>query len=162
MPKTQLDSSSHFYTVPVCDGQTDRQTYIHTNLYSAKNRETESEVLTHRDSIHRARRLSCNASADELHRIYRAVIQVCRSVVQVYVDVADINDNSPYFTPDSRTIQLSELSAPGTAVLLPASHDPDTTSNSVTQYQHGGPADGQPRPRHRVQLCHTVPTRRSC
>ena len=135
MPKTQLDSSSHFYTVPVCDGQTDRQTYIHTNLYSAKNRETESEVLTHRDSIHRARRLSCNASADELHRIYRAVIQVCRSVVQVYVDVADINDNSPYFTPDSRTIQLSELSAPGTAVLLPASHDPDTTSNSVTQYR---------------------------
>jgi len=49
--------------------------------------------------------------------------------------VADINDNSPYFVPETRTIQLSELSAAGTAVLLPASHDPDTTANSVTSYK---------------------------
>lgn len=49
--------------------------------------------------------------------------------------MADINDNSPYFLPDTRTIQLSELSAAGTAVLLPATHDADTTANSVTSYQ---------------------------
>ena len=54
---------------------------------------------------------------------------------QVYIDVADINDNSPYFVPDTRTIQLSELSAAGTAVLLPATHDADTAANSVTRYQ---------------------------
>jgi len=54
---------------------------------------------------------------------------------QIYIDVADINDNSPYFVPDTRTIQMSELSAVGTAVLLPATHDDDATSNSVTSYQ---------------------------
>ena len=51
------------------------------------------------------------------------------------IDVADINDNSPYFDPDTRTIQLSELSAAGTAVVLPATHDADTAANSVTSYQ---------------------------
>ena len=53
----------------------------------------------------------------------------------MYIDVADINDNSPYFEPDTRTIQLSELSAAGTTVLLPATHDADTAANSVTSYQ---------------------------
>jgi len=59
------------------------------------------------------------------------------------VDVADINDNSPFFLPDTRTIQLSELSAPGTAVLLPVSHDADTTANSVTSYQLNAADDDQ-------------------
>ena len=59
---------------------------------------------------------------------------VCNGL-QIYIDVADINDNDPYFLPDTRMIQLSELSAPGTAVLLPATHDADTTANSVTSYQ---------------------------
>jgi len=58
--------------------------------------------------------------------------------LQVYIDVVDINDNSPYFVPDTRTIQLSELSAAGTAVLLPSSRDDDTTANSVTSYQLRG------------------------
>lgn len=48
--------------------------------------------------------------------------------------MVDINDNDPYFEPDIRTIQLSELSVPGTAVLLPATHDADTSANSVTSY----------------------------
>jgi len=60
---------------------------------------------------------------------------------QVYIDVADINDNSPFFLPDTRTIQLSELSSTGTAVLLPASHDADTTANSVTSYHLNAAAE---------------------
>jgi len=62
------------------------------------------------------------------------------------VDVLDVNDNSPFFIPDTRTIQLSELSTRGTAVLLPPSHDPDTPANSVTGYQlHAPDADDQQR-----------------
>lgn len=49
--------------------------------------------------------------------------------------MADINDNSPHFEPDTRTIQLSELSIAGTAVVLPFARDDDTSANSVTSYQ---------------------------
>ena len=62
----------------------------------------------------------------------------------MYIDVADINDNSPHFASDTRTIQLSELSAPGTAVLLPASHDADTAANSVTSYRLSAAVESPP------------------
>lgn len=61
-------------------------------------------------------------------------MSVCNEL-QVYIEVADINDNSPYFEPDTRTFQLSELSAAGTAVLLPVTHDADTAANSVMSYE---------------------------
>lgn len=73
-------------------------------------------------------------------------MQNAMSDMQVYIDVADINDNSPYFVQDTRTFQLSELSAAGTAILLPAPVDADATANSATSYQLSAAADSADQP----------------
>ena len=63
------------------------------------------------------------------------------SIMQVYVEIMDINDNSPSFYPDSRIIELSESTPLGTAVLLPLATDPDAGQNSVQRYELTGDAD---------------------
>ncbi|XP_063278126.1 protocadherin-23 [Prinia subflava] len=46
-------------------------------------------------------------------------------VVQVEIAVIDVNDHPPRFPKDSLQLNISELSPPGTAFLLPAARDPD-------------------------------------
>lgn len=55
-------------------------------------------------------------------------------IFPVEVEILDINDNSPMFTADVISLQLSELLAPGARFPLESAHDPDVGLNSVAKY----------------------------
>ncbi|XP_036069862.1 protocadherin alpha-2 isoform X10 [Oryzias melastigma] len=54
---------------------------------------------------------------------------------RVEVQITDINDNSPYFSPPETTLNISESLSPGEKYLLPIANDADTGSNSVKSYK---------------------------
>ncbi|XP_040187919.1 protocadherin-23 [Rana temporaria] len=55
-------------------------------------------------------------------------------VVQVEITVRDVNDHSPTFPVQSLSLQVSELTPPGTTFRLPAAWDPDKGEHGLRGY----------------------------
>ncbi|XP_044133362.1 protocadherin alpha-3-like [Bufo gargarizans] len=58
--------------------------------------------------------------------------------VQMYrveVEIEDINDNNPAFSPTVTNLIISEIKLPGSRFLLKVATDPDLGTNSVTHYE---------------------------
>ncbi|XP_015205210.2 protocadherin gamma-C5-like isoform X5 [Lepisosteus oculatus] len=53
---------------------------------------------------------------------------------RVEVEVQDINDNSPLFLTNERTLKIAESTAPGVRFPLESAQDPDVGSNSLKSY----------------------------
>ncbi|XP_078405894.1 protocadherin alpha-C2-like [Cetorhinus maximus] len=51
------------------------------------------------------------------------------------VEILDVNDNSPHFSKDEFSLQISELIAQGARFPLESAHDPDVGSNTISTYQ---------------------------
>lgn len=60
-------------------------------------------------------------------------------IVKVSVDIIDINDNSPVFSPSSATHEMLESASLGSFVPLPSAVDLDTSAFAVRQYELVGP-----------------------
>uniref|UniRef100_UPI00398EF101 protocadherin-10-like n=1 Tax=Pristiophorus japonicus TaxID=55135 RepID=UPI00398EF101 len=54
---------------------------------------------------------------------------------RVVVEILDVNDNSPNFSQDEFSLQISELIAPGARCPLESAHDEDVGTNAITTYQ---------------------------
>ncbi|KAG8439048.1 hypothetical protein GDO86_005301, partial [Hymenochirus boettgeri] len=57
------------------------------------------------------------------------------NVFTVKIEVEDINDNSPSFFNEAVTLEMVELTLPGTRFVLQTAEDPDIGINSVQSYQ---------------------------
>ncbi|XP_068182557.1 protocadherin alpha-8-like [Antennarius striatus] len=53
----------------------------------------------------------------------------------VAVEITDVNDNSPIFKEQEKTIDISESVVPGKHFQLPTAHDPDVVVNAVRVYK---------------------------
>ncbi|XP_074505764.1 protocadherin alpha-8-like [Sebastes fasciatus] len=53
----------------------------------------------------------------------------------VGVEIIDVNDNSPSFKEDEKTLEMSESTVPGKRLQLPTAHDPDVVTNTVRVYK---------------------------
>ncbi|GCB65940.1 hypothetical protein scyTo_0000504 [Scyliorhinus torazame] len=53
----------------------------------------------------------------------------------VTVEILDVNDNSPSFSKDKFSLQISELTGPGARFPVESAHDPDVGSNTISIYQ---------------------------
>ncbi|KAM9849595.1 protocadherin alpha-3-like [Aulostomus maculatus] len=65
----------------------------------------------------------------------QAVLSDPMNVHRIDVNILDINDNSPVFTEQTHTLEISESVTPGERYLLPVALDADTGTNSVKTYK---------------------------
>ncbi|KAM9849596.1 protocadherin alpha-13-like [Aulostomus maculatus] len=65
----------------------------------------------------------------------QAVLSDPMNVHRIDVNILDINDNSPVFTEQTHTLEISESMTPGERYLLPIAEDADTGTNSVKTYK---------------------------
>lgn len=81
---------------------------------------------------------------DECVQVERCVLTVSVGVLMnrsdyvvltVNVDLLDLNDNSPRFTPDTKVITIKENARPGLYFNLPAAEDIDGPKYGVTRYE---------------------------
>ncbi|XP_028272664.1 protocadherin alpha-3-like [Parambassis ranga] len=57
------------------------------------------------------------------------------NIHRIEINILDINDNSPSFSEQSHSLNISELLSPGERYLLPVAEDADTGSNTVKTYK---------------------------
>lgn len=56
-------------------------------------------------------------------------------IIKVVIEIVDINDNDPIFTPASLAVEMSEASLTGSYVTLPAAFDPDSSPFGIERYE---------------------------
>ncbi|XP_044136948.1 protocadherin gamma-B1-like isoform X6 [Bufo gargarizans] len=66
---------------------------------------------------------------------FDSVIEKPFNVFRVTVELQDINDNSPRFFHETFTIEMVELTSPGTRFALQGAEDPDTGMNTIQSYK---------------------------
>ncbi|XP_077122285.1 protocadherin gamma-B1-like isoform X14 [Ranitomeya variabilis] len=66
---------------------------------------------------------------------FDAVVEKPFNVFKVTVEIQDINDNSPRFFHDTFTVEMVELTSPGTRFSLQNAEDPDIGLNSIQSYK---------------------------
>ncbi|XP_069619820.1 protocadherin gamma-B1-like isoform X18 [Ranitomeya imitator] len=65
---------------------------------------------------------------------FDAVVEKPFNVFKVTVEIQDINDNPPRFFHESFTVEMVELTSPGTRFSLQNAEDPDIGLNSIQSY----------------------------
>ncbi|KAM4038351.1 protocadherin Fat 4-like [Anomaloglossus baeobatrachus] len=66
---------------------------------------------------------------------FDAVVEKPFNVFKVTVEIQDINDNAPRFYHETFTVEMVELTTPGTRFALQNAEDPDIGLNSVQSYK---------------------------
>ncbi|XP_056372734.1 protocadherin gamma-B1-like isoform X3 [Hyla sarda] len=66
---------------------------------------------------------------------FDAVVEKPFSVFKVTIEIQDINDNAPRFFHETFTVEMVELTSPGTRFALQNAEDPDIGTNSVQSYK---------------------------
>uniref|UniRef100_A0A8C4SHR2 Cadherin domain-containing protein n=1 Tax=Erpetoichthys calabaricus TaxID=27687 RepID=A0A8C4SHR2_ERPCA len=65
----------------------------------------------------------------------KIVIENPLEIHQAQIEILDINDNSPAFPENSKTLEMSEITPAGSRFPLEGAYDPDTGLNSLRFYQ---------------------------
>ncbi|XP_041050278.1 uncharacterized protein LOC121281399 [Carcharodon carcharias] len=102
----------------------EKKQYIEVNLENGMlfmNERIDREEICRQSSTCS---LSFEIALDNPLKMHRAV-----------VEILDVNDNSPHFSKDEFSLQISELIAQGARFPLESAHDPDIGSNTVSTYQ---------------------------
>ncbi|XP_063304081.1 protocadherin gamma-B2-like isoform X25 [Pelobates fuscus] len=76
----------------------------------------------------------CGAAAPCL-LTFDVVVDNPLNVFPVTIEIQDINDNSPIFFHETITLEILELTSPGTHFILQNAEDPDIGINSVQRYK---------------------------
>ncbi|XP_041442034.1 protocadherin gamma-B5 isoform X6 [Xenopus laevis] len=66
---------------------------------------------------------------------FDAVVENPLNIFNVKIEIQDINDNSPVFYPEIFTLEVIELTPPGTHLVLQNAEDPDIGINAVQSYR---------------------------
>ncbi|XP_067852671.1 protocadherin-10-like [Heptranchias perlo] len=102
----------------------DRKQYMEVNL--------ENGILFVNERIDRE--LICRQSST-CYVSFEVALDNPLEMHRVAVEIVDINDNSPQFSKDEFSLQVSELIAPGARFPLESAHDPDVGTNTISTYQ---------------------------
>eukprot|EP00079_Xenopus_tropicalis_P023296 XP_012815597.1 PREDICTED: protocadherin gamma-B2-like [Xenopus tropicalis] len=66
---------------------------------------------------------------------FDAVVENPLNIFSVKIEIQDINDNPPVFFPEILTLEVVELTPPGTHLVLQNAEDPDIGINAVQSYR---------------------------
>ncbi|XP_075711690.1 protocadherin gamma-B1-like [Rhinoderma darwinii] len=76
----------------------------------------------------------CEAEAS-CYLTFDAVVEKPFNIYKVNIEIQDINDNSPRFFHETFTVEMIELTSPGTRFAIQNAEDPDIGINSVQSYK---------------------------
>nr|XP_060630213.1 protocadherin gamma-A6-like isoform X26 [Anolis sagrei ordinatus] len=69
---------------------------------------------------------------------FQVIAESKRKLHRVEVEITDINDNAPQFSPSEQEVKIIEISTSGSRFPLPEAQDPDLGPNSIQSYQLTG------------------------